>query len=90
MLTADVDFPVPSGTVVKFTCMVTSMSKNISFKWECLNEETVLKCIENTTQFISEINRTTRSYDDKENCTCIAMVDGYTASSSIQLNISSE
>lgn len=86
----DVEFPVHSGTEVQFICDLEGSNKDITFVWECANKETTLSGKQKNREYSSIINRTVNLQHDTTNCTCTVIVNGYVATDSIQIYISSK
>lgn len=85
--------PFRSGSNVVFTCMVETLSKKITFEWECLGKvepESRRVSLFNSTKHSSVIMRNIHLIHDGKTCRCCINVDGISGNYEISLVISSE
>ncbi|CAC5393427.1 TTN [Mytilus coruscus] len=90
-ITTEPGLPFPSGSNVAFTCMVDTLSTNITFEWDCLGKiepQSRIFFVSNSTKYSSVITRNIHLIHDGETCRCCINVDGIRGNSEISLAIS--
>ncbi|XP_052080110.1 titin-like isoform X3 [Mytilus californianus] len=90
-ITTEPGLPFPSGSNVAFTCMVDTLSTNITFEWDCLGKrEPQSRSFfgSKSTKYSSVITRNIQLIHDGETCRCCINVDGIRGNSEISLAIS--
>lgn len=92
-ITTNPEIPFRSGSNVVFTCMVETLSTQITFEWECLGKvEPISRRVSmfNSTKYYSDIMRNVHVVHDGKTCRCSINVDGILGSFDISLAISSK
>lgn len=92
-VTADEEFPVSAGKLVKFTCRVSKTTLNISnatFEWKCLNNETLQYKTGHLAIFASEITRKIDFKHQNQTCACSVDIAGYIARGHVQVTVRSK
>ncbi|XP_071148690.1 neural cell adhesion molecule 1-like [Mytilus edulis] len=90
-ITTKPEIPFRSGSNVVFTCMVETLSTQITFEWECLGKvepKSRRVSMFNSTKYYSVIMRNVHVVHDGKTCRCSINVDGIMGNFDISLAIS--